>query len=299
MDDRHLEYFVAVAETLGFASAAMRVSAAQSTVSVGIRVLETELGVELFERSSRRVALTAEGEELLPLARQALQAIESVRATARREPDIRGRLRLGVFTNLRAVDLPGILGDFRRRHPAVELVLSPSASGSSGFVDDVRRGVIDVAFLGLALRAPGLERHLIASSPFVALLPAGHPLADRREVSLDALAASPFVDAVEGFGNRVTLDAALLWRGLTRQIAVEVADLGEIPRFVAAGLGVGALPALTVVDAPGTVTVPLRERVLWRLEVVTRRDPTPAARALVAAIETATAGLRAPEDASA
>jgi DNA-binding transcriptional LysR family regulator len=93
------------------------------------------------------------------------------------------------------------------------------------------------------------------------------------------------VDAPRGFGNRVTLDGALAALGLSRSVPTELADLGEIPRFVAAGLGVAALPALTVIPAPGAVHVPLRESVDWRLSAIARLRPSRAAEALLSLLE--------------
>jgi DNA-binding transcriptional LysR family regulator len=292
MDDRRLLYFVAVAEQLSFSAAAARSHAVQSTVSAGIRSLEQELGVALFERSPQRVVLTPAGVELLPVARRALAGLDELRAVARREPAVRGRLRVGVFTNFRAIDLPGILGGFRRRHPAVELQIGPGASGSTGFLDDVRRGRLDVAFLGLPASPSGVRRHRLAASRFVAVLPHDHPLASAASVRLADLAGERFIEGSAGFGNRVTLDAALAAAGLGREIAVEIADLGEIPRFAAAGLGVAVLPELTVVPAPGAVVRPLRERIDWAIDAITAPEPSPAAAALVELLLDETADLR-------
>lgn len=280
MDARHLEYFVAVAEELSFTRAADRLFAAQSTVSAGIRALERELGAALFDRDPHGVRLTPAGTAALEEARASLHALDRLRDAARGDGDLRGVVRVGIFTNLTTIDLPGIMGEYHRRHPRVDLRLGPSPSGSTGMTEDVRQGRLDVAFVGLPDRVPGLVERELMVSPFVALLPEGHPLAGSR-VSLAALAGEQWVDAREGFGNRVTLDRALAARGFSRQIPTELSDLGEIPRFVAAGLGVAALPELTVIPAEGAVVVPLAERIDWRLGVVARPRPSAAATALL------------------
>lgn len=285
MDTRQLEYFVAVAEELNFTRAAARLFAAQSTVSAGVAALERELGGRLFERDAHGVRLTGVGEAALAEARTGLQSIERLRDLVVGEGALRGAVRVGIFTNLTSIDLPGIMGEFRRRHPGVDLRLGPSPSGSTGLADDVRQGRVDVAFLGLPDSVPGVIELTLAEVPFVAVLPEGHPLAaGDGAVPLEALAAERWVDAREGFGNRVTLDRALTAAGLTRQIATEVSDLGEIPRFVAAGLGVAALPTLTVLPTPGAVTRPLTPAIEWRLSVIAHPRPGAAARALVGLI---------------
>jgi DNA-binding transcriptional LysR family regulator len=281
MDTRQLEYFVAVADELNFTRAAARLFAAQSTVSAGVAALARELGARLFERDAHGVRVTGTGEAALAEARAALQSIERLRDVVAGEGPLRGAVRVGIFTNLTSIDLPGIMGEFRRRHPAVDLRLGPSPSGSTGLADDVRQGRVDVAFLGLPDAVPGVIELPLAEVPFVAVLPEGHPLAAHDEVALGALAPERWVDAREGFGNRVTLDRALGAAGLSRQIATEVSDLGEIPRFVAAGLGVAALPSLTVLPTAGAVTRPLTPTIDWRLSVIARRRPSAAARALL------------------
>lgn len=281
MDTRQLEYLVAVADERSFTRAAERVFAAQSTVSAGIQSLERELGAALFERDAHGVRPTEVGEAVIAEARAALEAVERMRDLAGDQGPLRGTVRVGIFTNLQSVDLPGIMGEFHRRHPDVDLRLGPSPGGSTGLVEDVRQGRLDIAFHGLPETVPDLlTRHLV-DSPFLAVLPEGHPLARSRSVALADLAEEAWVDSRAGFGNRVTLDRAFAALGLTRRVPTELADLGEIPRFVAAGLGVAALPQLTIIPAEGAVTRPLREPVGWRLNAIARPRPGRAAEALL------------------
>ncbi len=290
VDTRQLEYLVAVADEQSFTRAAERVFAAQSTVSAGIQSLERELGTPLFERDAHGVRLTEAGDAVLAEARAALRSVDRMRELADRDGPLRGTVRVGIFMNLTTVDLPGIMGEFHRRHPAVDLRLGPSPSGSTGLIEDVRQGRLDIAFHGLPDAVPDLLTRPLAHSPFRAVLPEAHPLARRGAVSLADLADEPWVDARAGFGNRVALDRAFAGLGLTRRVPTELADLGEIPRFVAAGLGVAALPELTIIPAAGAVTRPLREPVDWRLSAIARQRPGRAAEALLALIEERIAG---------
>jgi len=281
MDTRQLEYLVAVAEELNFTRAAERVFAAQSTVSAGVRALERELGADVFERDPQGVRLTPLGHELVDAARATLEASERLRTIADPRGGLRGQLRVGIFTNLTTIDLPGIVGEYHARHPLVDLRLGPSPSGSTGLADDVRSGRVDVAFMGLPGRLPGLLYRTLTTSPFVAVLPERHPLASHRTVGLAELMAERFVDAREGFGNRVTLDARLAELGLSRRIATELSDLGEIPRFVAAELGVAVMPELTVISTPGAVIRPLSDPIEWMLSAISRPRPSATASALL------------------
>ena len=284
METRQLEYFVAVAEELNFTRAAARLFAVQSTVSAAIASLEQELGAPLFDRSTKRVALTPAGEALLPEARAAIETIDRVRSSvALSAGAIRGRLRVGIFTSLTVLDLPALFGEFHSRFPLVDLQLSASPQGSTGFTDDVRRGLLDVAFMGLPpVDLAGFAVQEIDTAVFVAVLPTGHPLAGAKHVSVAELVSEPFVDTPVGFGNRVILERALARAGLARTVSTVVADLGAIPPFVEAGLGIAVIPGSLVFETRGTVVVPLKpERLEWTLSVITREKPSPAASALL------------------
>jgi DNA-binding transcriptional LysR family regulator len=286
MDTRQLEYFVAVAEELNFTRAASRMFAVQSTVSAGIRALERDLGTTLFMRSTKSVALSPAGEVLLPEARLALEAIDRVRNAAS-SAGVRGRLRVGIFTNVGFVDLPKLFGEFHQLHPLVDLQLGASASGSTGLADDVRHGRVDVAFMGLPVQdLAGLEVQTLAETRFVAVLPLGHPLSAATSVTLRDLSDERFVDTPAGFGNRVVIERAFAEAGIARVVSTVVSDLSEIPRFVAAELGIAVVPELTLVTPPGTVAIPVvRPAVEWQLSVISRPNPSPAVAALLGLFE--------------
>jgi len=284
MDTRQLEYFVAVAEELNFTRAALRLFAAQSTVPAGIRSLEQELGAILFDRSTKVVSLTAAGTALMPEAREAIEALDRVRSSVALSAEgIRGRLRIGTFIALDAVRLPQALGEFHERHPLVDLQLIASPSGSTGLTDEVRHGRADVAFIGLPLHDLTVFDVLeLARSPFVALLPVAHPLASKRAVELVDLVAERWIDSPLGYASRIIFDRALAESGLSRVISAQVADPGEIPKLVAAGLGVAAIPEIIYRSAPGVVVRPLAGTDIdLILTVISRPHPTPAAAAFL------------------
>jgi DNA-binding transcriptional LysR family regulator len=286
VESRQLEYFVAVAEELSFTRAARRTYAAQSTVSAAIRTLEHDLGVTLFDRSSRSVQLSDDGRTLLPEAKAAIEAIERARASlADARAGLRGNLRVGTLTNVGLVDLPTILGAFHRSHPDVDIHLSVSPSGSTGLAADLRAGRLDVALLGSPdSDHDGLDTRPLATAPYVVLLPTTHRLASRRTVRLEDLADERFVDALQGFGNRIGTDRAFEARGLRRRVVVEVSDLTTIPDHVAAGLGVAVVPDIVPAD-PGVVAKPLSPGTpRWTLWLATRSGHQPS-RAIVALLE--------------
>ncbi len=288
METRQLECFVAVAEELSFTRAARRLFAVQSTVSATIQALEGELGVKLFDRSTRRVELSPAGKVFLPEAKAALEAVDRAReVVADASAGLRGSLRIGTLTSVGGLDLPDLLGAFHRRYPLVDLHVTVSITGSTGLAEDLRQGRLDVALLGLPESdLAGLRTKPLGSAPFVVVLPDGHRLGDRRSLTLTDLTGESFVDNPRGFGNRVALDRAFEAIGAPRRVIVEVADLRLVPAYVAAGLGIAVVPDLQLLT--GVRTIPLdAPGLFWPLTIATRgaRSPGPAARLLLDLID--------------
>lgn len=243
METRLLEQFVAVAAEGSVTRAAERLWAAQSTVSAGIASLERSFGVRLFDRTGRRLVLTAAGEDLLPHASAVLTSLERMRDLATSDDvDLRGRVRLGIFTSMDIVDLTGVLRTFRTRHPLVTVELMTSPTGTTGMVQDLVAGRLDLAYSGLPVVPSGIVVEPLREMPFRVFLAPDHPLAGRSSVSLAELADESFIDTAPGFGNRLILDQALERLGIRRRIVAEMNDMPAVVRFAAAGIGVGVVP---------------------------------------------------------
>ncbi|MEV5172541.1 LysR substrate-binding domain-containing protein [Streptomyces flaveolus] len=157
-----------------------------------------------------------------------------------------------------------------------------SSSGSAELADAVRRGRLDLSLYGLpAATAPDLAVHRLATTPYAVIVAADHHLASRAGVALRDLADERFVDAPVGFGNRDVLDAALSARGVVRDVRAEVTETNSIPVFVAGGLGIALLPELLIPPSEGIAVVPLKERITWEFNVVTRTSTGEATAALL------------------
>lgn len=187
---RKLRYFLVVAEELHFSRAAERVFLTQQALSRQIRELEEELGVTLFERTTRRVALTAAGaafrDAILPVIAGLEDAVEAARRTDR---SVSGRLRVG-FCPGAALELTApILADFRTAYPDVDIDLRefPANDPSAGLAT----GVTDVAFIRLPQSTRGIEAEELFVDPCVIALAATHPLAARESLSVADVLAEP------------------------------------------------------------------------------------------------------------
>ncbi len=286
MDLRHLEHFVAVAETRSFTRASERLHIVQSAVSASIRTLELDLQAELFTRTTQRVALTEAGALLLPQARRILAEVQSARElVADVSGGLRGTLTIGTMQALSAgpLDVPRLLVRFRESHPLLDVRLRYAANGSTELAEDLRTGRIDIAILSLPdRRHPGISLTSLAREPMLLMCAPDHRLATRRSVRATDLGDESFIDHPGGWGTRIAVDRWFAAAGVQRRVAFEVGDTASIVNLVRNGLGVTFLPASIVPGGVDVRLIPVRGRRLdWEvsLAVPSNRPLTTAARA--------------------
>jgi DNA-binding transcriptional LysR family regulator len=258
---RQLATFVAVAEEGSFTRASDRLHVVQSAVSAGVRNLEKELGVMLFDRSTHRVNLTDAGHALLPEARATLAAAQAARdAVDEARGGLRGKVVLGTMQaqGMRAVDLAGILATFRAEHPAVEVELRHG--GSTEMAHEVREGRLDLAFVALPGDGPsGLELFPLAREPIMLAVTAGHPLAGRADIELAALRGETLIDVPKGWGIRMAVDRSFAAAGVTRTISYEVNETATMIDLIRNGVAIGLLPRSLVEVTANIAFVPIRD----------------------------------------
>ena len=204
LDLRKLRYFVAVAEELHFGRAAERLFLAQPVLSRQIQKLEQELGVTLFERTSRNVALTRAGRQLVDEARPLLAAGDAARRRVRQAAEARPTLTVGFFIGDATVTRA--IRRFRERRPDVTTQVRRIYWSDQAQV--LLDGAADVAFVHLPIDERGLELVPLYAEERVALLAADHPLARQKSIEIAQLADDPVVlhrgasDDWEAFHNQ-------------------------------------------------------------------------------------------------
>lgn len=288
VDPRLLAPFVAVADELSFSRAAAGLSVTQPALTRQIAQLERLVGARLFDRTTRRVALTPAGEALLDPARRALAALDEGVTAARRAAHGSGDgLRVGLGTCGNVAVAPDVIAVFEARTgSAVEV----SRAATGGSVERLLRRTIDVAFLRPPLHdADGIAFRPLLREPMVVVLPSDHALAALDQVPRAALREEPMVwsDRARGPGSWER-GLAAIWGDATegaRHVAALRPDEEMMVTAVAAGLGFTLAYAsrMRFLHVPGVATRPLDPPLEGELAVAWRADdPSPDVAAFVA-----------------
>lgn len=259
MELRQVETFKAVAEELSFSRAAAKLGYVQSSVSAQVAALEQDLGVPLFDRLGRRIALTEAGAVLLSHSRRLLAFAEETRAAVADagvgSGEVAGSLAVSAPETLLTYRLPRLLALFHERHPRVRLSVKPSAVGR--LVGSVRRAVeeggVDVAFVLDETPGdrplPGLETEDLVQERIVVISPAAHALASSSRVVPADLAGETLLlpEAPEsGCAYRGQFERHLGADGVVVPEKIEFQSVEAVKRCVAAGMGVSVLPDVAV-----------------------------------------------------
>ncbi len=260
MEIRWLQAFVAVAEELHFGRAAERLHMAQSPLSQTIRKLEKDVGVPLFERNTRSVALTAAGHALLPHAYRVLDGVSTARHAIRAsEGGVYGHLRIGFTGVLNHLALPPLTRALRQRFPDIELTLvGRTMTGDA--VTQIENGAMDLSFVGLPVDTSRVNARLIRREPYGVVVPEDHPFAGRARIDLAEMADQDFISTPADAGSALQEVAfqACLDAGFRPRVVQEITDPYMILMLVAAGVGVALMPeTIAGLTPPGTVLVHL------------------------------------------
>lgn len=248
--DRY-EIFMKVCETGSFSRAAEALNYTQSGISQMMAGLEEELGVQLFARIKKGVILTDNGRRLLPYIQEMVNQKDKLRQAAFDiNSKVEGKLRIGSFTSVTAMWLPDVIHFFRENYPKVEVLIF------DGNYDEIRdwiiHGQVDCGFLS-SIVAADLKFYPILKDPLCAVMPKGHPLADKKRVKLEELLDYPFIIETPGCDN----DVLHLLEKCSKKpdISYSFRDDTLITAFVKNGLGVTISQDLVMKTFTDTVEV--------------------------------------------
>jgi LysR family hca operon transcriptional activator len=244
MELRHLRYFITVADELNFTRAAALLHTAQPSLSQQIRDLENEVGVQLLERSNRKVELTEAGKVFLAEARvtlaQADRAVARARHVARQQDET---VTIGFVPAAEVRVFPTILPRLRMHcpHVRVELRSLPTMAQEEALLAND----IDVAFMRAPVHSAELVSKVVLTEPLMVLLPATHPLAKLERIPLEALDGEAFISSDPQFSGRLydVVEDYYAKHGLQRNVVQVASNILLNLNLVGMGLGYALLPA--------------------------------------------------------
>ncbi|MDN3555169.1 LysR family transcriptional regulator [Halomonas maura] len=245
MTVKQLRAFLAVAQTLSFTQACERLHLSQPALSLTIKGLEESLGGRLLTRSTRSVRLTPEGESLVPLAKRLLADWDNTEELLRQRFTLRlGRVAVAAMPSFAGSLLPDVLMAFRRRYPRINVTVHDVINEQ--VIDMVHQGRVELGIAFEPEAAQSLHFAPLYLDRFVAVVPAGSPLAARTAIDWPALLTQDFITLQRPSMVRRLLEQQLRLQGIELPVAFESHQLATVGRMVASGLGVSAVPSLCI-----------------------------------------------------
>jgi len=289
---RQLHAVLAVAEYNSFIAAAAFLKTSQPALTRTIMRVEDVLGVRLFDRSTRRIAITAAGKEFVAIAERMLNDLRiSVRSMREVGEEQRGQIIISSIMSVANGLIPAVAAKYRASRPGIEIILREGVHGN--VLEDIRSGTADLGATYVDNVPDFAEAKRVSREVFVVILPRGHPLAKmakQSSVTLTDLANFQLVSLPHESRTRRTIDAAASSAGLTLRHVATVTQFTTMMSFVRAGVGIAIVPSGAIAGLLGqdlAVLKLIRPRLsrdvglIWLRE----RELTPAAKGFAAIFE--------------
>jgi DNA-binding transcriptional LysR family regulator len=275
-DVRQLRAVIAVAEHGSFTRAAMALNLSQPALTVQVRALEEALGLRLFDRNTRNVALTRVGREMLPELRRILRELDTLLDETRQLARMAGGMvRIAVLPSFASSLLPDVISGFRVLHPEIGFTLRDVIA--SGVAELTLAEEVDLGITGGPIEDAELELLLSSVDRMHAVFPAGHALDDGTSPTLAAVTRHPLVLMSRATSVRAVVDAAIVAEGLAAEVAAEATYMSTAVGMVRAGMGIAILPetAMEIGALPMLRSALIDDpRLARRISVIKRRGRT-------------------------
>jgi DNA-binding transcriptional LysR family regulator len=281
---RQLRVFAAVARSLSFGKAAAELHLTPPAISMQIKGLEAHVGLPLFDRSGRSVALTVTGEYLLVYVRKMLATLKDAEdAVARFRGLQTGRLTIGMVSTAKYF-VPRLMARFREEHPGIEVRLSIGINREQ-LASSLQANEVDLAIMGRPPREVATRAEPFAVHPHVIVTAPGHPLTQVEQAPAAALADYEFIIREPGSGTRAAMEKFFTDHRLTPRVAMEMTSNETIKQAVMAGMGISFLSLHTIglelkaglIAAPEVEGLPLLKR--WYVVNTLAKTLSPSAEA--------------------
>lgn len=235
-----LHIFYTVAEQGSFSAAAQALHMTQPAVTMQIQSLEDYFGSKLLVRSTKRVELTEAGQVLYPYAKQSIELMrDAEKAMSRLTYMLEGRLQLGASLTIGEYVLPRLLGPFAKQYPHISIALK--VMNTTQIIDEIVGHQLNFGLVEAPVHHPDMMFEPVMEDELKLIAPAGHPLAERRRVTLQEVVGYPFVLREKGSGTRQVMEAVLMDRGFEPdriEAVMELGSTGAVKSAVESGIGI-------------------------------------------------------------
>ncbi len=263
----HLRYFITLAKTEHYGKAAEMLSITQPSLSYAVSTLEDELGIRLFEKKGRNIALTKYGKIFLKDATEILEkldnSIQNMKAAANGE----GELNVGFLRTLGTDFLPKMIRGYHDANEGKDIHFSLHCAHalSVDLLNSLKQGEIDVAFCSKLKNNPEIEFVPVAEQQMVLLVPNGHPLEDRESVDIEETLKYKHIIFRKKSGLRSIVDEYFHSVGKYPEVSYEIAEDQVAAGFVAQGFGIMVAPVFSGLSALGVKQIPIKHPCRKRL----------------------------------
>lgn len=239
-----LKVFEAVARHNSFTRAAEELFLTQPTVSMQVKQLTKAVGMPLFDQVGKRLYLTQVGEELVKTCRQIFERLDEFEMTVADLKGLKqGRLRLGVITTAKYF-VPRLLGPFCKRYPGIDVSLQ--VTNHEHILNRLSENLDDLYVMSQLPDTIDITYEPVLENPLVVLAPAAHPLAQEKNISLEQIAAEPFIMREPGSGTRKAVQALFEEHKLSLKVQLDLGSNEAIKQAIAGGLGISVLSLHTL-----------------------------------------------------
>lgn len=243
MNIKQVRAFLAVAQSMSFASAATQLHLSQPALSLSIKGLEDNLGGKLFTRTTRHITLTPEGEALVPIARRLLAQWENAEDEMKQRFALQlGKITIASMPSFAASLLPKAIRNYHASYPSIQVAIDDVLSDT--VVEMVRNNQVELGITFEPNTLLDLSFYPLYEDRFIAILPSNHPLETNTEIHWEALLKYDFITLQRPSSVRTMIESTLNKAGIELNVAFDAHQLATVSRMVSEGMGVAVVPAL-------------------------------------------------------
>lgn len=271
MELRQLEYFQMASRLKNITRAAERLRVSQPNITVAIKKLEAELGIQLFDRSQKQLSLTPEGAVFLNRIELALRNIQDAVLEVNDYKQLqKGTIKIGIPSMIGAYLFPKIFSSFQRKYSHLDVYLYEE--GSMKIREQLERDELDFGIVIISDASPSLQLLPMSTNQIVACVPESHPLAEKSSLCIQDMADTDLIMLKEGSFLRHLVLQKLKAASITPNIVLESNQIETIKGLVSSGVGIAYLLDFIVEGTPGIKSLPMSEPIFVDVGLAWKKD---------------------------